>query len=493
MTIENPTTARSFDYFREPKSPGLGGLGSIGTALLMIAAIIGILIGILVNLVAGILWGVAAGLTLMTMATRDQHGVSILEKTGTRTAHRRAIRKGTAFYRSGPLTKLGTYKLPGILADTDLSEWDDQTGNRFALVYTPRPEHYAVTIECFPDSASLIDDATAAGMVDEWGDWLSFLAYEPDLLQVMVTIGTAPDDGAGIHAEITGTAAPDPADLAARVMAQILTAYPAESAHVRSWVTLTFDGRHQNKARTPEEMGAALAHRLPEIIRKLTATGAGQAHLLDGQALCEVVRVAYDPACAPYMTPDRPTVMMWSGVGPVRAINRWDHYQHDSAVSVSWSMSNVLGRVNADGLAPLLRPHPVITRKRVSLIYTPHPPERSAAVAGKDLKSAEYRVTSVKKPSAAARKDLQAAEATAEEEAHGNPLVDFAVIVTATVRDAADLPEVDAVIDSAGPAARLLLRRENGGHAAAFAQSLPGIGLVTSAHSMIPRTLRESL
>ena len=64
-----------------------------------------------------------------------------------------------------------------------------------------------MTIECFPDAASLIDENTAAGQVDQWGELLSFLAYEPGLLQVMVTIGTAPDDGAGIHAEVASNAA----------------------------------------------------------------------------------------------------------------------------------------------------------------------------------------------------------------------------------------------------------------------------------------------
>ena len=234
-------------------------------------------------------------------------------------------------------------------------------------------------------------------------------------------------------------------------------------------------------------MAAALGHRLPEIQRRLTATGAGQCHLLDGQALCEVIRVAYDPACARYMTPDRPTVMVWSGVGPVRAINHWDHYQHDSAVSASWSMSNVLGRVNADGTRPAAAAAPGDHPQTGQPDLHPAPAGRVAADRVEGPQGRRVPGDGGQETVRRGPQGPQAAEVTATEEAHGNALVDFAVIVTATVASAASLPDVDAVIDSVGPASRLLLRRENGGHAAAFAQSLPGIGLVTAAHSVIPQ------
>ena len=83
--------------------------------------------------------------------------------------------------------------------------------------------------------------------------------------------------------------------------------------------------------------------------------------------------------------------------------------------------------------------------------------------------------------------------ATANEEARGHPLVDFAVVVTATVRSTDALAQAEAAIDAAGPAARLLLRREDGTQAAAFAQSLPGPGLVTSRHLAMPASLKEAL
>ena len=484
---------RSFENFREPRSPGLGGLGKWGTLLLIGAAVIGIVLTINVNLITGGVWGVLAGAVLLAIARRDRHGLSVLERTGARAAHGRAVRRGTAVYRSGPLTRLGKYRLPGVLADTELTEHEDTTGSPFALVHTPRPNHYAVTIECHPDGASLLDAADTAENVDRWGEFLSFLAFEPGLVQAMVTIESGPDDGTGLRAEAEARASTDAPALAGQVMQEILGSYPAGSAAVRSFVTLTFTAVDGKRARTAEQMGSTLAHRLPPIVSRLSGTGAGQAIPLDGQGLCRLVRIAYDPAATRLLSGNNPTVLLWSGVGPVTADAReWTHYRHSAAVSRSWSMTDIMGRVHALGLGPLLHPHGN-WRKRVSLILTPHDPGRSQRIAAADVKAAEYRVMSTRKPSAADRRDLAAAEATAAEEAHGNALIDVAVIVTVTVGSPEELPAVDAALDSLGPAARLLLRPEDGGHAQAFAQSLPGVGLVAAAHSLTPRWLREEL
>ncbi len=277
---------RSFENFREPRSPGLGGLGKWGTLLLIGAAVIGIVLTINVNLIAGGVWGVLAGAVLLAIARRDRHGLSVLERTGARAAHGRAVRRGTAVYRSGPLTRLGKYRLPGVLADTELTEHEDTTGSPFALVHTPRPNHYAVTIECHPDGASLLDAADTAENVDRWGEFLSFLAFEPGLVQAMVTIESGPDDGTGLRAEAEARASTDAPALAGQVMQEILGSYPAGSAAVRSFVTLTFTAVDGKRARTAEQMGSTLAHRLPPIVSRLSGTGAGQAIPLDGQGLC---------------------------------------------------------------------------------------------------------------------------------------------------------------------------------------------------------------
>ena len=44
--------------------------------------------------------------------------------------------------------------------------------------------------------------------------------------------------------------------------------------------------------RTADEMAEEWAPRLPEIVAKLSGTGAGVCELLDAQALCQLLRVA---------------------------------------------------------------------------------------------------------------------------------------------------------------------------------------------------------
>jgi len=193
-----------------------------------------------------------------------------------------------------------------------------------------------------------------------------------------------------------------------------------------------------------------------------------------------------------FTTSTGPCVLRWDSIGPPAADKAWDHYRHASGVSVSWTMTNILGSVHAEGLAPLLRPHPAIARKRVSLIYEIRDAGKSPGVAAADVRAAEARAAAKRKPSAADRKDIASAIQTADEEAHGAGLVDVSAVVTATVLDPADIADAVAAVDSLGPAARLQLRRSDGQLGVGLAQGLP-VGLVTAAHLVMPRQLRESL
>ncbi|MFX5530501.1 SCO6880 family protein, partial [Acinetobacter baumannii] len=74
-------------------------------------------------------------------------------------------------------------------------------------------------------------------------------------------------------------------------------------------------------------MARELAARLPGLTASLQATGAGAAHPLSAQELCETIRVAYDPAAATLIddahadgeVPD----LRWSDVGPTAAQAGW--------------------------------------------------------------------------------------------------------------------------------------------------------------------------
>ncbi len=150
------------------------------------------------------------------------------------------------------------------------------------------------------------------------------------------------------------------------------------------------------------------------------------------------------------------------------------------------------GAVHSNVLSKLLAPHGDIDRKRVTLLYRPMDSARAAAVVERDQNNANVRITSGNRPSARALVDARSAAQTAQEEAQGAGLVNFGMVVTATVTDVARLPDAVAAIEQTSGTARVLLRRAYGSQDTAFAASLP-LGLVLPRHILLPSEIREAL
>ena len=87
---------------------------------------------------------------------------------------------------------------------------------------------------------------------------------------------------------------------------------------------------------------------------------------------------------------------------------------------------------------------------------------------------------------------VRAASATAQEEASGAGLVQFGMLVTATVMDLSKQADARAAIDNLAATARLRLRPVYGSQDSAFAAALP-LGLVLPKHIKVPAELREKL
>ena len=183
--------------------------------------------------------------------------------------------------------------------------------------------------------------------------------------------------------------------------------------------------------------------------------------------------------------------LRWSDVGPTAAQAGWDSYRHDSAKSVTWAMTQApRGLVQSGVLARLLAPHRDIARKRVTLLYKPIDPARAATLVQSDVRAAEFKATSTNKPAARDTLALRSAQATESEEASGAGLVNFGILVTATVIDPVKEAEARAAVDNLGATARLRLRPVYGSQDSAFAAALP-LGLVLTKHVAVPAALRE--
>ncbi|PPK93164.1 hypothetical protein CLV92_11181 [Kineococcus xinjiangensis] len=492
---------RTYGNWRKPQSAGLGQLGTLGTAILLV----GFIAMIMTIMAAGIGPALAVAALfaafLGTLVVRDRHGRSGLQRMGTALGSRHARATGTSLYRSGPLgrTPWGTFQLPGLAAASELTEWQDSYGRPFALLHVPATNHYTVVLATEPDGASLVDEEQVDSWVAHWGAWLNSLGSEPGVVSAAVTVETAPDSGARLRREVDGNLHPDAPALARAMLQEVVTAYPEGSASVRAWVSLTFTGTSKSGARRKDapEMGRELASRLPALTHSLHATGAGAARPVGARDLCEVVRTAYDPDAARLIdaahAAGEPPLLDWQNVGPGFAEAHHGHYHHENAVSVTWSMTSApRGVVYSSVLSQLLAPHPDVDRKRVTLLYRPFDPARSARIAEQDKRNADFKTTTSQRPSARTLAAARSAAATAEEEARGANLVNFGLLVTATVTRPDRLPEAVAAVDNLSATARLMVRPVYGSQDSAFAAALP-LGLVLPTHLKVPAEIRDSL
>ncbi|WP_371029869.1 SCO6880 family protein [Pseudoclavibacter sp. JSM 162008] len=492
---------RTYGNWRKPTSAGLLGLGSVGTALLLGGLVLVVVAVMISGIVAALIVATAIGVCLLLLVVRDAHGENTLSRLGARSGWALSRARGEASYRSGPIGRVpwATFQLPGIAAPTRLSEHSDSHGRRFALLLTPAAGSYTVVFGTEPDGAALVDQEQIDSWVAEWGHWLSSLGDEQGIEAASVTIETAPDSGTRLRREVAMNIDPNAPAFARAVLEETVADYPEGSSTVKAFVALTFQGslRAGGRRRAPDEMARELAARLPGLSAGLQATGAGAAQPLTAQEVCEIVRVAYDPAVAvlideAHAAGETPQ-LSWSDVGPAAARASWGGYRHDSAYSTTWAMTVApRGSVQSSVLARLLAPHRDIARKRVTLLYRPIDAARAAALVEADLSAAQFRQTSSSKPAARDALAVRAAAATASEEASGAGLVNFGALVTATVLDAEHELDARAAIDNLAATARLRLRPVYGSQDSAFAAALP-LGLVLSKHLRVPSELREKL
>ncbi|PPG38294.1 SCO6880 family protein [Pseudoclavibacter sp. RFBA6] len=492
---------RTYGNWRKPTSAGLLGLGSVGTALLLGGLVLVVVAVMISGIIAALIVATAIGVSLLLLVVRDAHGKNALSRIGARSGWALSRAKGEASYRSGPIGRVpwATYQLPGIAAPTRLSEHSDSHGRPFALLLTPAVGSYTVVFGTEPDGAALVDQEQIDSWVAEWGHWLSSLGDEQGIEAASVTIETAPDSGTRLRREVAMNIDPNAPAFARAVLEETVADYPEGSSTVTAFVALTFQSslRAGARRRAPDEMARELAARLPGLTAGLQATGAGAAQPLTAQEVCEIVRVAYDPAVAVLIdeahaageTPE----LSWSDIGPAAARASWGGYRHDSAYSTTWAMTVApRGSVQSSVLARLLAPHRDIARKRVTLLYRPIDAARAAALVEADLSAAQFRQTSSSKPAARDTLAVRAAAATASEEASGAGLVNFGALVTATVLDAEHELDARAAVDNLAATARLRLRPVYGSQDSAFAAALP-LGLVLSKHLRVPSELREKL
>lgn len=487
---------RTYGNWRRPESPGIWGLGTVGT-ILVIATPACMVLGFLVNVLVGLTLG-AIGLAALAPIAITIRGRTLGELAMLRLAFWRTKSRGEHVYVSGGLAEpYGRHKLPGLLGRSELISTRDGLEQPAGIVRIPQTGHYTAVLRLDPEGASLVDTDQIDQWVAGYGAWLAQLAHEPGFEAASVTIETAPDPGTRLAAAVHSQHSPTAPDLARRVLGRIVDSYPAGAAQVGAWATVTYRSTGSRNRRGHEAMITHVASRLPGLADGLRGTGAGAVRPMSPAEIAETVRVAYDPNMATNVEQLRsagePTGISWDNAGPKADVAGWDAYRHDSGVSRVWSMDQApRGTVLAGVLHTLLEPHPQIPRKRVTLTYRPHSPGEAARIVDSDVRTAHFNQESSTRGAARSRVSVRAAEQAATEEAEGAGLTRFGLLVCATVPHAEQLADADTLIEGLAGQARLQLRPVFAGQRPAFAAGLP-TGVVLPEHVLIPSQVREAV
>lgn len=498
--MNDPTvyTEPTYGNWRKPRTAGIGKLGLLETIAMMGGVLVLLFVFKLAGPIPGFIALLVMGVLLLMVTTKDRHGQSSVNRMVAKRAHSRAVRNRWNTYRSGPAGRVpgGTAQLPGLLAKSTLHQFTDSFDRDFAVLFMPVPNHVSVVIEVEPTGLALDDRENIDRYVANWGGWLADLGKQADVVAASVTIETAPDYGVRLRQEVDSMRHPEASEASLRMMEEVKASFPQESVVTRAWIAVTFTAWRpgMTRPRKIEDMGLDLASRLGKLTEHLEQCGAGAAHPVDAQGLCEVVRSAYDPSIAEHIaaahargvTPE----LSWSDAGPVASDAGWEWFRHDSGFSKSWVMSVApRGTVFSNILESVLSPSPNVDRKRVTMLYRPVSAARAMDVAEKDVKQAENRAAD---GGFRASSEFAATVQTAREIAKDAGMVNFGCVITATVLRAADAGPAEYEIEDLAAVSQLTIRPAYGSQDVAFTAALP-LGLVLPDYVAVPAKIREAL
>ncbi|UUW93020.1 hypothetical protein M0M43_30470 (plasmid) [Pimelobacter simplex] len=474
---------------------------------LIFAAVV--LVGIIAaGMVAGWgLWGLGLGVgwTVLSLAavlpeaikTRDGQGRYTKAVAGVRFG--RGERSGETLLSQGLTGKVpdGKIALPGVAATLGLQECHDIHGNAFGLLTWGETNLYSVVINTNPSGISGKDPETFDAEVAQWGAWMGQLNKVGNIVAAQVTVESAPDSGQRLARAIDRGRAENADEVpafSATMAEQIKASASLGSPQVITRVTITFSGEERNDetgevlVRSAEEMRQQIGDLLPELVSTLVATGAGsKCRAAQAQQIVDFTRVAFDPSVAPRVEEAQlagGTGLTWDESGPLTAVNRFDHYQHETAFSRTWQMREApKGSFFGTVLQRLLAPHRDIVRKRVTLCYRTESPLKSADIADNDVRAASIAYSGSPRAKEAQRQAVMTARRTAEQEALGSPLIRVGLLVTVTVLDRDLLDRVSQMVTTRlAPQARLRMRLPRGAQDSAFIAALP-LGMVPHRHA----------
>ncbi|WP_068056727.1 SCO6880 family protein [Nocardia xishanensis] len=485
-------TARMYGRWERPRSAGFFGL-TWGVSMLGLGLIVMVMVGFMLTrslTVAGGLIAVAA--VMFTPLAITRNGRTGWEILLLRVQFAAARARGEHVYRAGRFSRIpGVAKLPGLLADSRLTEYETAGGKRFAMIHIRRSDHYAVVVRVIPRGKELVDQAQIDAWVEGFGQFLATQSRGGEVVAVTAVLDNVVETRLKQAREVARLVRPDAPEYAQAVMREAAADAGGVGVRIEARIAITYRAIGRGKIRRDEaEQAREIGQRLQGVLSQLARAGLPATPLQAWEVL-GLVRTRYDLAAQRDVEAAGADIMSsqsWDSVGPIAHKDRWDHYLHDGARSITWEMDAApRGAVMETVLEELLRPRADIPRKRVAIVYRLHSAAEATSLVDSDFRDAvAAEQTERGIASASARIRVGNTQAAREEQARGAGLTRFGVLVTVTDHLDGDLPGIEASVKGMAAASRLGVRRCYGSQAAAFAASL-GIGLILPEHTSISK------
>lgn len=464
--------------WRQSRSIGIGGMDTRQTIIVVLAVLAPAFVAALFGLAAAALVGIPA-LLLITLAVSRRGGVLVMDLLTARIRWQVAYWRAETSYRGQVFAPAHrAWDLPGPLAPLTLVSVEEPGRAPVGVVWHTRTGVMSATLLLSPAGALLADIATINRQVAAWGHLLAALADNEQIRHAAVTIELVPEAGTRLADHVTARKDPAAPTLAHQVLDQLVATAPRGASQVRARLTLSVDptASAPRKPRSPADAAAEVVRVLGGL--PVTAAGAEILRRATPTDLMHIVRAAFDPAAAAEPA-SAFTDLTWAECGPIATEEALDHYRHDGGHSVSYVLlAAPRQRVAHDVLFPLCKPGRFT--RRITIMYRTLSRDEAGAVLEREANVAAAREYARKKskrdPTARETADRARTLRAASQEAHGAGLVQFAMYVTATVNDPADLADARREIERAAGDSKLKLRLARGGQAAAFAVGLP-VGL----------------
>lgn len=479
-TVESQT--RTYGNWRKARGMGIGQLSGGQTATLFVAVLVPIL-AMYASPRAALMVAMLSVLVVLGVVVRydAQSAADLLTR---RARFRHAAAAGWLELSGGVLTDHPRRAdLPGPMAPLVPLSSDDGMGGKQGLLWDRRTGWLTAVIRVSPVGLDLADRDQADRWVASFGGFLADLGYQPMVRHVAITVDTAPSGGASLRDYIAERIDPRAPQSAQEVMRELAEVSPATVADVDTRVSITFDPSRATPR--PDDLLTAVAEVtrwLPGLETSLGGVGVSVLGRASVEWLIGRLRIAYDPASRADVSRSvdpGEELLLWAEAGPLRGVETWDHWRHDSGFSVAWAMQEAPRQAVADRvLIPLLAPGPF--PRRVTLLYEPYPSGAAAAEVEREITNTQVRRSwsqrTRRDETQRERADQARAMQAAREEAEGAGVGKFCLYASTTVMDEKLLPAATADVEQRAGQCKLRLRRLRGAQVGGFAAAL-GMGI----------------